>query len=242
MESRSSFENTSEYSIRFKERLYEENFAIDNQEAVIASVNIRYQPGVKYISLPDRRIEMGSKWPEFGLSVTHAIPTTAISPDYTKLSLSISDTRSLGAIGTLSYTLRGGRFLRQNLTGFPDLFHFAGGETFFRKNDDYNVFFLMPYYSYSSDQPHLEFHAEQAFGMLGIAKIPGIRKLKISEFAGVHGLAMENRSPYLEISYGLEARIFKVLKLRMDVHVFLLGEERWLPYAFTYRPQSLLGL
>lgn len=242
MERRSSLENTSEYSIRFKERLYEENFGIDNQEAVIASVNIRYQPGVKYISLPDRRIEMGSKWPEFGASITHAIPTTGISPDYTKLSLSISDTRSLGAIGTLSYTLRGGRFLRQNLTGFPDLFHFAGGETFFRKNDDYNVFFLMPYYSYSSDQPYLELHAEQAFGMLGIAKIPGIRKLKISEFAGVHGLAMENRSPYLEISYGLEARIFKVFKLRMDMHVFLLGEERWLPYAFTYRPQNLVGL
>lgn len=242
MERRSSLENTSEYSIRFKERVYEENFAIDNQEAVIASVNIRYQPGVKYISLPDSRIEMGSNWPEFGASITYAIPTTGISPDYTKLSLSISDTRSLGAIGTLSYTLRGGRFLRQNLTGFPDLFHFAGGETFFRKNDDYNVFFLMPYYSYSSDQPYLEVHAEQAFGMLGITKIPGIRKLKISEFAGVHGLAMENRSPYLEISYGLEARIFKVLKLRMDVHVFLLGEERWLPYAFTYRPQSLVGL
>lgn len=242
VERRSSLENTSEYSIRFQERQYEENFSIDDQEAVITGLSITYQPGVRYISLPDRKIAMGSNWPEFGASIAHAIPTSALSPDYTKLSLSISHTQSLGAIGTFSYTLRAGRFLRQNTADFPDLFHFAGGETFFRKNDDYNVFFLMPYYSYSSDQPYLELHAEQAFGMLGIAKIPGIRKLKISEFAGIHGLVMENRSPYLEISYGIEARIFKVFKLRMDMHVFLLGEERWLPYAFTYRPQSLVGL
>lgn len=241
-ERRSSLENTAEYSIRFQDRTYEDNFSIDDQEAVITSLKIRYRPGVKYISLPDRKIEMGSKWPEFGVSLVHALPVSNLSPDYTKLSLSVSNNVSLGAIGTLSYTFRGGKFLRQNVTDFPDLFHFAGGETFFRKNNDYNVFFLMPYYSYSSDQPYLELHAEQAFGMLGIAKIPGIRKLKISEFAGIHGLVMENRSPYLEVSYGFEARIFKVLKLRMDVHVFLLGEERWLPYAFTYRPQSLVGL
>jgi len=241
-ERRSPLENTSDYSIRFPERSYEKNFEIEDQEAVITELKINYRPGVKFISLPDRKIEMGSKWPEFGISVSHAIPTTALSPDFTRLSLSISDNVSLGAIGTLSYTVRGGEFLRQNLTDFPDLFHFAGGETFFRKNNDFNVFFLMPYYSYSSDQPYLELHAEQAFGMLGIAKIPGIRKLKISEFAGVHGLVMENRSPYLELSYGIEARIFKVFKLRMDIHVFLLGEERWLPYAFTYRPQNLVGL
>lgn len=241
-ERRSSLMNTTDYSIRFQDRTYEENFSISDQDAMITHLKIKYRPGVKYISLPDRKISMGSIWPEFGVSLTHALPISSLSPDYTKISLTVSDIISFGAIGTLSYTIRGGRFLSQTTTDFPDLFHFAGGETFFRKNDDYNVFFLMPYYSYSSDQPYVEVHAEQAFGMLGLSKLPGVRKLKISEFAGVHGLMMENRSPYLEISYGLEARIFKVLKLRLDMHIFLLGEERWLPYAFTYRPQSLLGL
>lgn len=240
-ERRTALSNTSEFSIRFQDRVYEPNFSIPAHDAALVEIDLSFTPGMKFISLPDQRIALGSAWPELGIRITQAIPVSVSSPNYTKLILSLSDKVSLGALGRLSYTVSGGRFLRQEQHYFPDVFHFLGGETFFRKNDDYRVFALMPYYAYSSDAPYIEVHAEQAFGMVGIAKVPGLRNLKLSEYGGIHGLLMQGRSPYLELNYGLEARIFKVLKLRLDVHVFLLGEERWLPYAFTYQPQSLIG-
>lgn len=242
VEERSPLTNTADYSIRFRERSYEENISFDAHQAWISGLSISYQPGTKFIRLPDRKMILDSKWPTFSATFTAGTPLNQQSPSFSKLVLSIDGTTSTGPLGSLRYQIGAGQFLSAENAYIQDQFHFRGGETFFRMRNDFNTFFLMPYYSYYGTERYVEAHVEQSFGMFGISKIPGLRKLKLSEYAGAHFLAMETRSPYLEIGYGLEARIFKVLKIRLDMNIFILGEERWLPYAFTYHPQSLVGL
>ncbi|MDP5170693.1 MAG: DUF5686 and carboxypeptidase regulatory-like domain-containing protein [Bacteroidia bacterium] len=242
VEQRSSLENTDEYSIRFKDRTYEDNFSIPTHTAYVASASVVYRPFQPYIKVPEGKILMSSKWPEFQADIWHGIGVQATSPSFTKLALTIRDDVSLGLLGTLSYRATAGRFLQNQLTYLPDAFHFHGGETFFRMGEGFDQFFLMPYYSYSDTRPFVELHAENAFGIFVTGKIPLLRKLKISEYLGGHALMMEGRAPYAEVNYGLEFRILKAFKLRLDVNVFLTGEDRWLPYGFTYRPESLLQL
>lgn len=241
-EDRIPLSNTSDYSIRFKEGSYEENISFNPHQALISGIRIAYRPGTKYLRLPDRKIVLSSSWPTFSATLTTGTSINQTSSSFTKLMLSIDGTAFTGPFGSLRYQISGGQFLSSDNPYIQDVFHFRGGETFFRMRDDFNTFFLMPYYSYFGTERYVEVHLEQSFGMFGISKIPGLRKLKLSEYAGAHFLAMETRSPYLEIGYGIEARIFKVLKIRLDMNIFILGEERWLPYAFTYHPQNLVVL
>ncbi len=242
-ERRYALSNRSDYSIRFREdRTYEDNFTLPTHDALIATATVEYQPFMKYIRQPNTKMTLGSRWPVFGATITHGFPIQADAPDFTKLAVSVYGDQSIGLLGTISYRATAGRFLRNQRTYLPDAFHFQGGESFFRLSNRFDAFFLMPYYSYSEPRPFLELHAQNAFGLSFVNKIPGIRKLKISEYFGAHALLMEGKQTYLELNYGLETRIFKILKLRMDVHFFIMGSDRWLPYGFTYWPDGLSNL
>ena len=242
-EQRSPLSNTSEFSWLKRERLYEPNETFTPHEAWIAELTLEYQPFQRFVRMPKTYLLLENEWPTFSVTLTHAQPMESpLSPDYTRLAVSMKQELPLGLAGTLHYRATAGKFLRLGTTYLPDAFHFAGGETFFRMRSGFDQFFLMPYYAYSTTAPFVELHAEQAFGILWISRIPGLRKLKISEYLGGHALLTDGKSPYAEMNYGLEARILKVFKIRFDVHVSLMGEQRWLPYAFTYRPQSLVEL
>ncbi len=241
-EARSPLSNTSEFSWLKRDRLYEPNETFSAHQAMIGEVTVRYQPFQRYVRMPATFLLLDNSWPALSATLTHALPFQPLAPDYTRLTLSIGQEVGLGLAGTLNYRITAGQFLRLNQSYLADAFHFAGGETFFRMRGAFDQFFLMPYYAYSTTSPFLEFHAEQAFGILWVSRVPGLRKLKISEYLGGHALYSQEHQTYAELNYGLEARILKVFKIRFDVHFSLMGSERWLPYAFTYRPQTLLEL
>lgn len=241
-EQRLPLQNTATYSLRFRDREFEPNFDFQAHTATIGEVTLRYQPGSRYLRMPSGAQVLEARWPELELRYRTALPTTDLSPQYQQLRVTLRDEVDLGWLGTAQYRVSAGQFISHERSYLADAFHFHGGEAFFRMGDAYDQFFLMPYYAYADTRPFVEAHLENAFGLFWINKIPGIRKLKISEYLGAHGLWMEGRQPYLELNYGLEKRIFQAFKLRLDIHVFLFGEDRWLPVGYTYRPNSLFQL
>lgn len=184
-----------------------------SHRALLLSVGFSWIPGAKYIEYPDRKVNIGSGYPTFNLSVTKALPGMfGADADYTKWRLNISDEMNLGIAGELKYAFTTGGFLQRNKVYEPDQIHFLGNQVIFASAFT-NSFQLAPYYRYSNTASlygtaHLEYHLN---GLL-TNKIPGFKKLNWFLVTGANGLLIEKGNYYLEYFAGLE-NIFKVLRV-----------------------------
>jgi hypothetical protein len=184
---------------------------------------LTYTPGSQYISLSFQKIATGSKYPTFQLTYTQAFAFKAGDANFQKVKLSVYDKTTLGIFGNLSWKISTGQFLQQKQVYFPDMFHFKGNETKVHVGD-FDVFYLMPYYAFSNTKPYLEAHAEQAFQGFLLNKIPLVRKLQLNEYVGLHLLKQASTNPYLELNVGVERMLMKVVPLRIDFNVRILGD------------------
>ena len=224
-EKRSGLENLSEYSWNRSEEPYDPNIALGRHAAFVSELGFTWQPFSKYIKTPSGTFSAGSKWPTLEANWRHAFgfAQPGIAPDFDRVTLSLKGKNRLAMFGTSQWRVTGGRFFSRSLLYFPDLFHFEGNEVHIQ-GTRFDVFFLMPYYTYSTSRPFIEGHFEHGFYGFLLNKIPGVRKLKLNEYVGVHVLMEQNRDPYLEMNVGLEMNLLKVLPIRVDLNVGILGD------------------
>lgn len=204
----------------FPDRTFTSNYpselgagAMVSHRALLLSVGFSWVPGTKYIEYPDRKVNIGSGYPTFNLSVTKALPGIfGADANYTKWRLNISDEMNLGLAGELKYAFTTGGFLQRDKVYEPDQIHFMGNQVIFASAFT-NSFQLAPYYRYSNTASlygaaNLEYHLN---GLL-TNKIPGFKKLNWFLVIGANGLLIEKGNYYLEYFAGLE-NIFKVLRV-----------------------------
>lgn len=204
----------------FPDRTFTSNYpselgagAMVSHRALLLSVGFSWVPGSKYIEYPDRKVNIGSGYPTFNLSVTKALPGIfGADANYTKWRLNISDEMNLGLAGELKYAFTTGGFLQRDKVYEPDQIHFMGNQVIFASAFT-NSFQLAPYYRYSNTASlygaaNLEYHLN---GLL-TNKIPGFKKLNWFLVIGANGLLIEKGNYYLEYFAGLE-NIFKVLRV-----------------------------
>lgn len=204
----------------FPDRTFTSNYpselgagAMVSHRALLLSVGFSWVPGSKYIEYPDRKVNIGSGYPTFNLSVTKTLPGMfGADANYTKWRLNISDEMNLGLAGELKYTFTTGGFLQRDKVYEPDQIHFMGNQVIFASAFT-NSFQLAPYYRYSNTASlygaaHLEYHLN---GLL-TNKIPGFKKLNWFLVTGANSLLIEKGNYYLEYFAGLE-NIFKVLRV-----------------------------
>lgn len=204
----------------FPDRTFTSNYpselgagAMVSHRALLLSVGFSWVPGAKYIEYPDRKVNIGSGYPTFNLSVTKALPGIfGADANYTKWRLNISDEMNLGLAGELKYAFTTGGFLQRDKVYEPDQIHFMGNQVIFASAFT-NSFQLAPYYRYSNTASlygaaNLEYHLN---GLL-TNKIPGFKKLNWFLVIGANGLLIEKGNYYLEYFAGLE-NIFKVLRV-----------------------------
>lgn len=239
-ENRGSLKNTANYSLFFKDRVFDPNIQISDHKALITDIRLRFKPFNKYMSLPDSKINMGSSWPLMEFTYTRAWGQEDNYAQYSRIHASISGQVSLGILGNTQWRASAGKYLDQTQVFTPDLFHYPGNEVYIHSGG-FDSFFLMPYYEFSSTLPFAEGHLEHGFGGFIFNKIPGIRRLKISEYVGLHVLVQEGRRAYLELNAGLVKRVFKVIPLRVDFNVRLAGDSRGDVYGFKIYDPGILG-
>ena len=99
-----------------------------------------------------------------------------------------------------------------------DYQHFNGNQTHIGETDRYlNVFNLLPYYSNSTNDRYFELHSEYNDKGFLMNKIPLLNLLKSTLIIGFHELAVPERKPYTEISFGLDNLGFGKFKIfRLD--------------------------
>ena len=186
---------------------------IPHHQAFIAGISISYRPGSKYIELPDRKINIGSKYPLFSLSYTKGLNGLLGSDvDYDKWRFSILDEWNLKLAGELRYKIVVGGFLNSRKTELPDYQHFNGNRVSYA-SEYLNSFQLAPYYQKSNtDNFFTILHVEHQFNGLLTNKIPLVRKLNLRLVGGGNAFFVSKDNNYYEFFFGVN-NILKVLRL-----------------------------
>lgn len=189
------------------------NTVMPRNQSATFTAGFTWRPGGKYIELPDRKIGIGSDFPTFNFSVTHAVKGLMGSDaDFTKWRIAVSDDLDLKLGGKLSYRGSIGGFLSAKQVYIPDYTHFQGNQTVLA-NDPLSGFQLAPYYRYSNTSKfyataNVEYHLN---GLLS-NKIPGFRRLNWFFVTGANMLYTQKGKNYYETFFGVE-NILKFMRV-----------------------------
>ena len=224
-------ENTSRYVVKdWKEKAFTPNYPeimpsnFRRHQAFSIVVGIQWRPGARYIEYPDRKINIGSRYPTLNLSYAHGIKNIFGSDvNYGKWYFGMSDNLNLKLWGSIRYSAGAGGFLTRKAVEMPDFTHFNGNQLFLA-NDYVGSFQLLPYYKYSNISPfYAKAHLEHHYNGLLTNKIPLFRKLNWHLVTGANSFYLNQSQYYVEPFVGLE-NILKIF--RVD---FVWGIERGRP-------------
>ncbi|GAA4352485.1 hypothetical protein GCM10023185_12220 [Hymenobacter saemangeumensis] len=191
--------------------------------ALTVGLYIDYKPGQKFITRPNGKYNLGSKWPTFNVQGRHGIRgVLGADVRYTLLQAGLRHSVKLGLLGTSNYRVAVGGFVgaQEGMT-FIDYRHFSGNRTVLTGN--FSEFQLLDYYRYSTNSSYLEAHYDHHFNGFILNKFPVIRRLKWQEVASLNYLRTPTAGHYLELGAGIE-HIFKVI--RVDFYTALQSGEK----------------
>lgn len=196
--------------------------AFDKHNLMKANVAARIKFGQHYWTRPDGKYNIGNDdYPSILLGYEKTFAATDKKYEYDFLSARITQDFSIGNKGELKLNLKAGKFFNADNISFVDYRHFNGNQTHISNGGSYtNQFNNLPYYSASTNDSFLEFHAEHNDKGYIMNKIPLLNKLKSQLVLGFHNLAIPERKPYQELTVGLDNlgfgkfRIFRVDYIR----------------------------
>lgn len=214
--------NTTDYVWRNNNnRIYTPNFPIEltNQpmmrhQAFIARMGFRWQPGIKYIEIPEQRFQTDSRYPVFTAGIAKGFQNILGGDvNYTKWDAGITDDMNFKLGGTFSYKAEIGGFINRDRVQIPDYTHFNGNQQYLNAAPYLNSFQLAPYYRYSNTEGfYARAHVEHHLNGLLTNKIPLFRKLNWTLVTGSNTFFVNRHNYYTEAFVGLE-NIFKMFRL-----------------------------
>ncbi|WP_310396780.1 DUF5686 and carboxypeptidase regulatory-like domain-containing protein [Hymenobacter sp.] len=192
-------------------------------QVLTVGLSLDYRPGQRYISRPDGKFNLGSKWPTFNVQGRLAVPDVlGADVRYLLLQAGVRDNLPLGLLGTSNFRVNVGGFVgRQQGMTFADYRHFSGNQTIL--TGSFSNFQLLDYYRFSTNNTYLEAHYDHHFNGFFLNNIPLLRKLKWQEVASLNYLRTARVGHYVELGVGIE-HILKVV--RVDFYGALQSGER----------------
>lgn len=181
-----------------------------SHKALIANFSLSWRPFSTYLEMPDRLINLGSKYPTFDFNISAGLKSIARSDvDFIKWKLMANQNLNLKLYGKLNAKFVMGGFLNSNKVFVPDYQHYLGNEIALSSNY-MNGFQLLPYYAFSNTaylytESHFEYHLN---GFLS-NKIPLFNKLNWFFVLGANTLNIQGKPNYYETFISVE-KIFKV--------------------------------
>jgi hypothetical protein len=204
--------NTTNFTFRdIKNKEFTPNISENINNALLFDATLRIRFKQEYFNRPNQKIIVDNKYPLLFLTYRKGISAFGSNVDFDFVSFRVEDDIPLRLLGTFSYEASTGAFLRNNKMFFADYFHFNGNQTLFAKSAMDN-FFLLDYYTYSTNSMYIQGFAEHHFDGFILNKFPLLRKLRWQEVIGAKYLYTELSGNYLELHVGIE-RVFKVARI-----------------------------
>lgn len=211
-EDRFPLENTTDFTFFHRDRIITPNhpYELDSipfgkHQALVAGMQISWQPGQRYIQFPDYKMAIGSDAPTFELQYNKGIEKIFGSDvNFDKWRFSIIDELNFKLGGVFKYKISVGGFLNSRKVSIPDFQHFNGNQVYsIRKYLD--AFQLASYYRYSNTENfYTVLHVEHHFNGLLTNKIPLLNKLKWNLVAGSNAFYVTKDNYYVEAFVGIE--------------------------------------
>lgn len=218
---RMPLDNCTNYTwVDRKNRSYTPNFPVEltatniaRHQVVQAIVSFRWQPGSRYIELPERIVNIGSNKPVFQLQLNTAFKNILGSDaDYVKWKLEMSDALNFKLKGQLQYRVGVGGFLRNAHVPLPDLVHFNGNISPLATSY-LNSFQLLSLYKLShSESFYWLAHVEYNLRGFLTNKVPLLRKTGAYLVTGLNTCYVDASRKHLEWFIGFD-NIFKQLRI-----------------------------
>ena len=199
------------YSPNFPDNIETDDTQFTHHHATILKASFRIRPGQRYINRPDRKVILGSNYPDLTFRIRAAIPLTNQAVNFQEVNFSLSDQLFLGYFGSFSYSATAGTFLGTERVEFPDFHHFNGNRIYTGQFSVTN-FQTLDYYKFSTRDKYFEAHAEHHFNEFILNNIPLIKKLNWQTVASGHTLFTPAAGNYSEWGVGLE-HIFKFFRI-----------------------------
>lgn len=186
---------------------------LSQHQALSVGVGFTWQPAAKYIEYPERKVNIGSKYPTISGNLTLGLPDILGSDvSYARWRLRVSDNLNLKLAGRFNYRITIGGFLNSDQVFLPDYQHFLGNQTSFASSY-LNSFQLLPYYTMSNtDKFYSTAHVEYHLNGFLTNKIPGFKRLNWFIVTGANTLQLSSNRYYREVFIGLE-NIFKIIRI-----------------------------
>lgn len=196
---------------------------------LLFNVFMRIRFAQKFISYPNRRFHIDSKYPEIWLTYTKGIPLLGGDTDFDFLAVTLQkDELSIGAVGLMTIRGKYGVYLNQRRMEFIDYTHFSGNQTVVAKSDmHWRSYQLLPYYQYSTGRWFVEGHFQHDFNGFIWSKLPLVKHLGFEVVAGYHFLYTPEQKDYMEFTIGLDRLGWKLFRFgRVDfVTAYKVGEK-----------------
>lgn len=185
--------------------------AFEPHSALIAEVNLKIRFHQQYITRPDRKFIMFTKYPRLSMTYRKGIPLFGSDVDFDEVSANVKDEMNYGLFGKGDYSLTAGTFINTDKAYFQDFRHFNGNQTIYGQfRSDY--FQLLPYYDFSTTEPWIMGHYIHHFNGFLINKLPLLRHTKVQVVTSAHFLHSSASNTYFEYGIGIE-HIFKIFRI-----------------------------
>jgi hypothetical protein len=187
--------------------------------AAILYASVSWQPGTRYIQLPDARQPVYSTLPVFTFTWQKGIPGILDSKtDYDKWRLDVKGSLRLGRPGSLLWKVTTGGFTNTRYVAIPDLMHLYGNRGIGYAAPYLSSFQFAPYYLFSNkEQAYGAVHLEHHLGSWLSSKVPLLRQARWNLLWGGNGFYASADLYYTEAFVGLENIGVKSLRvLRID--------------------------
>ncbi len=213
--------NQSDYSVFYSDsRFFTPNspanqelgatsFGSNSSLTISGALTIRFKQ--KYITRPDQKYVLGSKYPRVRISYTKGLPVLGSDVDYDKADISVRDKVDYKLMGSGNYNLAAGTFFNKKKLTFIDFKHFNGSRTLLAQFKP-NNFQLLDYYAFSTTRQWVFGQYSHHFNGFLINKIPFLRKSKVQAVGSFNYLYTQTSGHYFEYGAGLE-HIFKVFRV-----------------------------
>ncbi|RED91737.1 DUF5686 and carboxypeptidase regulatory-like domain-containing protein [Marinoscillum furvescens] len=188
------------------------NTAFDTHEALLASLRLELSFAQQYIDRPDRKIILKSPYPKLHLYFKKGFPLLGSDVNYNLLKAGSTYEFRIGSMGTSEISTWAGAFVGTKTMSFVDFEHFNGNRIYLSKLGGQNLFQLLDYYTYSTQDRFLEAHYEHHFNEFIFNKIPLIKRLNLQAVASANYLTTPTAGQYMELGFGIE-HIFKFFRV-----------------------------
>ena len=178
--------------------------AFENHSIWKFELNARIRFNEKYLSYPDGRYNYSDdRFPTLFLGMEHGIGGSTPNFNFSHFKARITQSLSIVDKGTLSYNIKGGKFVGGNDIAFVDYHHFNGNRTKVTRLGYLNSYFTLPYYERSANDAYFETHFQHNFEGFIMNRIPLLKKLKSHLIFNINTLATPNSKPHNEFGISL---------------------------------------